>query len=478
MWREGRSESNTAPARQEPAAEVPVSESFQLLLETVPDCAAWTLDAAGRVTGWTPSAERLLGFRADEVRGAPFSRFYLAAEVESGHPARALELAARLKRFEDEGLRVRRDGTFWAHVAITALRSGGQVTGFAVLARDLSGQRRAEERVREAAREEAEAERMASRFKLLADAARSFAEAAPRVDLALAAVTHRVAECLGDACVVALAEGDGPLRPAAVAHPDPEGRRLLRELVESSFGHPAALPTQVFRTGVPMLFTKACADTRLSQNPVVRAFCHRFGASSLILVPLRARGRAIGVIGVTRGVEVEPYGEEDLSLLQQLADLAALALENARLFEEARSARAAAEADRQRVEVAVARARDQRAWLESVLDSMPTPLILVEPGSHRITFANRAAESLAGGPILRLGSEAELCARLRCTDAEGLPFPPSRCPACAPAWARRCAASRCAGTCRMAPPDRSRRARGCCQRPTATPPPRWWPSRT
>src|SRR3989454_10364442 len=105
------------------------------------------LDGAGRVSTWKSGAERIKGYRAEEIVGQHFSRFYPPEAVAEGKPARLLAIAARDGRVEDEGWRGRKDGArFWAEVIITARRdSEGAVIGFAKVARDLTPRRRTED---------------------------------------------------------------------------------------------------------------------------------------------------------------------------------------------------------------------------------------------------------------------------------------------------------------------------------------------
>ena len=94
-------------------------ESFRLMVESVTDYAIVMLDPQGRVVSWNSGAQRINGYSADEIVGQHFSRFYPAAEIERGAPQRDLGIATAMGRFEDEGWRVRRDGTvFWANVGL------------------------------------------------------------------------------------------------------------------------------------------------------------------------------------------------------------------------------------------------------------------------------------------------------------------------------------------------------------------------
>jgi PAS domain S-box-containing protein len=129
-----------------------------LLIESVLDYAIFRLDPAGLVVSWNPGAERVKGYRADEIVGQHFSRFYPPEDVQAGKCERELAIASREGRYEDEGWRVRKDGSrFWAGVILSAIRDArGELIGFAKVTRDLTEHRRIEdERVRLAHAEEA-----------------------------------------------------------------------------------------------------------------------------------------------------------------------------------------------------------------------------------------------------------------------------------------------------------------------------------
>ena len=133
-------------------------ELFRLLLDSVQDYAIFVLDRAGRVATWNRAAQNIKGYSAQEILGQHFSRFYTEDDVRSGKCERELELAIREGRFQDEGWRVRKDGSrFWANVIITPIRDdAGKVIGFAKVTRDLTEQRNAEEeRIRLAQTQEA-----------------------------------------------------------------------------------------------------------------------------------------------------------------------------------------------------------------------------------------------------------------------------------------------------------------------------------
>jgi formate hydrogenlyase transcriptional activator len=122
-------------------------QRFRLLVEGARDYAIFMLDPQGRVATWNSGAERIKGYRAEEIIGRHFSEFYPQEEVERGRPAHELEVAAAQGRFEDEGWRIRKDGSrFWANVIITALKGkDGQLVGFSKVTRDFTERKDAEE---------------------------------------------------------------------------------------------------------------------------------------------------------------------------------------------------------------------------------------------------------------------------------------------------------------------------------------------
>src|SRR5438046_5469679 len=126
-------------------------ERFRLLVETVKDYAIVILDPEGHVVSWNAGAERIKGYRPEEILGQHFSRFYTPEDVAAGKPALELRVACAEGVFEDEGWRVRKDGSrFWANVIVTALRDpAGRLHGFGKVTRDLTERKQAEDKLRE-----------------------------------------------------------------------------------------------------------------------------------------------------------------------------------------------------------------------------------------------------------------------------------------------------------------------------------------
>src|SRR5436305_557236 len=121
-------------------------ESFRLMVESVSDYAIVMLDPQGHVVSWNTGAERIKGFQAEEIVGQHFARFYPREDVESGKPRTDLARAPASGRHEDEGWRIRKDGSaFWANVVFTAIRDqSGILRGFAKLTRDLTERNKVE----------------------------------------------------------------------------------------------------------------------------------------------------------------------------------------------------------------------------------------------------------------------------------------------------------------------------------------------
>jgi PAS domain S-box-containing protein len=127
------------------------NEIFRLLVENTKDYAIFMLDPHGRIATWNVGAQRIKGYRADEILGRHFSVFYTPEAVQSGWPQQELEYATREGRFEDEGWRVRKDGTrFWANVIITAVYDeSGTLRGFGKVTRDTTERKQHENEVQQ-----------------------------------------------------------------------------------------------------------------------------------------------------------------------------------------------------------------------------------------------------------------------------------------------------------------------------------------
>jgi PAS domain S-box-containing protein len=138
-------------------SDVKLEQRYRLLIEAITDYAIYMLDRGGFVTSWNPGAERLKGYKEEEIVGRHFSTFYTDEDRDSGLPALALRVAEEEGRFEREGWRLRKDGTrFWANVIIDPIRNvQGELIGFAKITRDISEKRAAQEAMFQAQKIEA-----------------------------------------------------------------------------------------------------------------------------------------------------------------------------------------------------------------------------------------------------------------------------------------------------------------------------------
>ena len=146
VWRDGEAPQVTERVPDDGVLRRKSELSLRLLLESIKDYAIFMLDPDGRVASWNPGAERIKGYREEEIVGQHFSTFYPDEDILAGKCDLELAVAAETGRFEDEAWRLRKDGTrFWANVVISAVRDEeGKLVGFAKVTRDLTERRQAE----------------------------------------------------------------------------------------------------------------------------------------------------------------------------------------------------------------------------------------------------------------------------------------------------------------------------------------------
>ncbi len=176
----------------------------------------------------------------------------------------------------------------------------------------------------------------AERRAILAEASRAFSEASRDLDQALSVVASSVCEAVGDGCAILLRRGDGHLVSATMHHRDPEAQAFVRTLIPSAIPEDGpGITSQVVRSGAPVLAERVTAEEfRALVSPAFAPYVERYGAHSLSGHPLRVRGALTGTLVVWRDMTSEAYTTDDQALLQDISDRAALAIENARLFNE------------------------------------------------------------------------------------------------------------------------------------------------
>jgi len=219
--------------------------------------------------------------------------------------------------------------TLWTATYKTPYRDRrGEITGLVGITIDITDRKRAEEQIRV----------HAARLQVLAEASRRFSEAILDFQALLDEVSQRIAQLLGDACVIRLLSEDGQwLELVAVYHPNPEAIALIREILSASPQRiNEGLTSSVMQTGQPLLIPVVSQEElHASAKQEYLPYLDRFGVNSILIVPLRVRGRVIGVLHLSRDRPGRPYTVDDLVFLQDLADRAALAIDNARLYSQA-----------------------------------------------------------------------------------------------------------------------------------------------
>ncbi len=301
-------------------------ERLRLLVDGVRDYALVLLDAQGRVASWNPGAERIKGWRSEEVLGLSTTVFFPPEARVSDEPEQLLARAARDGRLRIEGWRVRKDGTrFWAEVTLNALREeDGRLKGYAVVTRDVTERRRTQRTQR-----------------LFAEAGRLFHQHLDP-DLTAAELARMMVPELADGCILFLVTASGRLRPRAVTHVSPEREQLLWEAIRryppERDAHQGVL--HVLRTGESLRTEVLTRDMLVSgaQDAGHLRLMESLGLRSVLGVALRVGEVSRGVLVLLSSEPERRYTAEDQVLVEELAGRAALALDNTRLFREAQQA--------------------------------------------------------------------------------------------------------------------------------------------
>jgi len=277
------------------------------IVESVRDYAIYLLDRDGHVVTWNPGAERIKGFTADEIVGRHFSRFFTQEDIDRCRPEEMMRLAAERGRVEDEGWRVRKDGSrFWADSILTAIRDRtGEVTGYAKVTRDFTDRKRAEEAVM-----------LQLSGALLANM---------DIRKLLAAISASIREVI-------------PHDTATMALYDPGAGCLISQFLSAEDGTPAQGDIRIslenspagaaFRTREPVLLERIAGAPFAAET-----MRHLAGAGmqSGCWVPLMHRGEAIGALAVASRLE-SSFTAREAEMLVQIAAQVAMAVNNAMAF--------------------------------------------------------------------------------------------------------------------------------------------------
>jgi PAS domain S-box-containing protein len=305
------------------------ADLLRLLVDQVRDYAIFLLTPDGYVASWNTGAKRLKGYDAREIIGHSFERFYTPEDRAAGRPRRLLGIAQSEGRVEDEGWRVRKDGTrFWADVVITALfDERGALIGYAKVTRDLTERRRAEE---ERATRLA-AERAAMRMRRLQGATAALS-AATRPQEAAEVLTDVAVDALGaSAGAVAFPTRDGSALQVSHSRGYTPGEVDAHQTLSADAAYPLA---EAWRTGKPIFVQSREGAPGILASPRHDAWA---------VVPLILHERVVGVLGLSFA-KPHAFDEDERGFLLALCEVAAQALDRAEAYDAERRARSEAQA--------------------------------------------------------------------------------------------------------------------------------------
>jgi formate hydrogenlyase transcriptional activator len=279
------------------------------VVESISDYAIYLLDPQGHVMTWNPGAERSKGYKAEEVLGLHYSRFFIQEDIDRGHPAEILRQAAKT-RVEEEGWRVRKDGSrFWANVIVSAIRDpSGKVTGFAKITRDVSDRKLAQESM------------IAELSSLL------LANVDIRKLLGAFSASMRQTVPHDTATLALYEESTGKLRVQFLNESEKDETRREEILLD-----PDASPAgRAFRSGQALILNNI---ERWPFAPESVKHLTAIGMKSGVWVPLSHRERTLGSMAVFSRRE-NAFTQRSAEMLLQVAGQVAMAVNNAIAFKQ------------------------------------------------------------------------------------------------------------------------------------------------
>ena len=331
-------------------------ERMRLMIDSVEEYAIFMLDPGGRVASWNSGAERLKGYTLREIVGESFARFYPEQEVRAGKPAKELEIAEREGRFEEEGWRVRKDGSrFWASVVLSAVRDErGTLVGFTKVTRDMSDRKRAEEAMIERARQQGAVAQLGV-----------FAVEQPDFEAVIRRAIDTVRDTLGTELVHVheLTHEGSSLMLRAGCGIDPGGVGRLAMVVDPESPllgpEPEHLDPQRFRL-----------DGFLDE----RAFPS--GITAIIGPPARPRG-AYGLLGA-HSAGPRAFTSNDVNFLRSVANVIAAAIERRQMEEQVRLAERRTQEERVRTAQVQEALRERDEFISVAAHELRTPLTALQ----------------------------------------------------------------------------------------------------
>ncbi len=319
-------------ARRSPAKRLAERDLSTAVLDTA-GALVVVLDRRGRIVRFNRACERITGWRFEEVRGGTLWDLLLLPEEAAGVREVFGSLVAGDFPNTYENHWVTRDGAprliAWTNTAL--LGADGAVEHVVGTGIDVTAQRGAEDALR----------RQAARLEALADASHAFSSALD-YRTTLDTVARRLTNLIGDSCLIRVVSDDGAwLEPMAYAHRNPERGALVRAIQESSPQRvDEGLTGRVIRSGESLLVPVLTAE-RIRADMKLQYWPYLGTVTSLLIAPLRARGRVFGHVTLLRDAPGPPYTAEDQAFLEDLAARASECIENARLYGLAQAAVAA-----------------------------------------------------------------------------------------------------------------------------------------
>jgi formate hydrogenlyase transcriptional activator len=285
-------------------------EQFRLLVESIKDYAIFMLDADGRIISWGPGAERTNGFSAEEVLGKDYSMLFAPEEIERGLPRAEMHRAALLGRTEDEGWRVRKDGTrFWANIVTTAIRDpSGNICCYSKVARDITQSKQA-------------LEALLVEFSSVLISSMDIRQ----LLTAIASSLHRVAP--HDYASLALLDSASGQLYVQVLSSEPDGEVTPPDTVIQRSGSPEGWTL----TSRKVLTLNHIEDSRFRSGLIPYLTAAKM--QSACWLPLVSRDRVLGTLNLASR-RPDGFREEVCHLLSQLANQVALAIDNALAFQQ------------------------------------------------------------------------------------------------------------------------------------------------
>lgn len=310
------------------------------------DDAIFSFDTKGLILSWNPGAEHLFGYSDDEIIGRPLSTLYPA-----DHQDEFPQIMGRLLRGERidhyETQRIRKDGhRLDVSLSISPIRDpAGKITGAAKIARDVSAQKRARE-----------AEHFLSEASAVLASSLDY-------EATLQSVAHLALPFLADYCVIDVVQQDGSAQRVTVAAALPEREQALRDLMERYPPGSEAMGAQVIQSALPrtMWEMPEILPQQVENDPELMQMLAVLNPKSFMILPMIARGRTVGIISLGLAGSSRLYDETALAVAEDLARRAAIAVDNARLYEESQAALSA---------------RDQ--FLSSASHEVRTPLTVIQ----------------------------------------------------------------------------------------------------